>query len=182
MRHRRLDTGVSPQAWDRQLRTAVVAAVILAAVLGIARLVRGEEPDRPAVDAGWFPRREVRERGWPSSAKTEAAEYRAEIQRLRDQVRSLREEVARLKREVADQETVGKDFTLRWLRSQAVLCMMRDSPAVAELVRSQRFRDNFTADWYWPEKAYQALGGRWFAQRMVATGAAGKELLDHLKQ
>jgi hypothetical protein len=89
---------------------------------------------------------------------------------------------AELIEEEAEQyRKAGVNFTHAWLKSQALIHMMRESELVADVVlRDAVFRDEFRGDWYAPAVAFEALGGHWFFEELVKTGLIPQSTLDQI--
>ncbi len=164
------------RTWFLAALAAVCLSVGLLAGLAIATLT-----GQSVADA----RRETTEaRHRAEEARQKAAELAVELQDAedeRDRAREAARKSAERAKKIEELETLHASNTETIVRSQALLRMVLDSDAVRDVMNRHDVRHKLKADWFWPETAYELIGGRWWLKEMVEKGLIEKRVLDEIE-
>lgn len=126
-----------------------------------------------------------------AGAKREAEAARDEIAAVkarefaladeRDQFRDAAQKSNERAAEIKELEALRLANTRALLRSQALLRMVLESDAVRNTMNRHDVRHKLQGDWFFPETAYELIGGRWWLKELVDKGLLEKRILDELE-
>jgi len=103
------------------------------------------------------------------------AELTARVDTLQEQAAA---KAVDLKEEAKRNREIAEKALAEQLKMLSLLQMCIDNDAVLKMQRTDRFRSRFKQDWYWPALAYKTIGGRWFAEEMLASGVIDQKQFD----
>ncbi len=110
-----------------------------------------------------------------NKAKQNMESIKQDAQRLQKLNKEINAEHAE---QLTNARQAGEKFAKEFLKSQALICMMRDIDGITDLVKSRDFRSRFKAEWFAPDDSYKLIGGKWFVEELVQHNIVDESVLN----